>query len=175
MGRRCVICPHPERKAIDKAIANTVSYRRIAAQYQLCDKTVVRHAQQCVQSKTVRFQARLTKKAALEIITPEIEAFRAFTSHARMLAEVNQQLFLDFQSAPTLEARAGIAKILFTGLDQAAKRDGAYIKATPDPQDIANLLRATYPNLTAAELRLAAQFAPGLDADAVVASFEQSM
>src|SRR5262245_38789993 len=43
MTRRCTVCVHDERDAIDASIVNGAPYRRIATQYQLAEASVRRH------------------------------------------------------------------------------------------------------------------------------------
>lgn len=43
MPRRCTICDHPEREAIDQALVNNVSYRLIASQNNVSYKAIERH------------------------------------------------------------------------------------------------------------------------------------
>lgn len=42
-GRRCTVCQHPDRPAIDQALINRRSFRHIAAQFHLSTSALVRH------------------------------------------------------------------------------------------------------------------------------------
>jgi hypothetical protein len=43
MTRRCTVCGHPDREAIDKALVAGASFRDIAGQYKLSKSAVERH------------------------------------------------------------------------------------------------------------------------------------
>lgn len=45
MPRACTLCNHPEREAIDQALAQSTPNRRIAAQYAVTEQAVRRHKQ----------------------------------------------------------------------------------------------------------------------------------
>jgi hypothetical protein len=62
MPRRCTVCDHAEREAIDKALLGGESNRRIATQYSLSEAAVRRH-------KADHLPARLTKAKAAEEVS----------------------------------------------------------------------------------------------------------
>lgn len=66
MGRRCTICTHPERAAIDDELASgNVSLRRLALQYGLCDTSLRRHRDRHLSPALAALQAeRETADAA---------------------------------------------------------------------------------------------------------------
>src|SRR5438128_5011394 len=45
MGRRCTICAHPQRDAMDQALLTPASYRDIALQFGVSHMAVSRHKQ----------------------------------------------------------------------------------------------------------------------------------
>lgn len=44
MPRRCTICMHPEREAVNRSLVRGAPFRRIAAQFGLAESSVRRHA-----------------------------------------------------------------------------------------------------------------------------------
>src|SRR4051794_26958578 len=45
MSRRCTVCDHPEREALDRALAlDTAGFRRIAKRFGLGEASLFRHA-----------------------------------------------------------------------------------------------------------------------------------
>jgi methylthioribose-1-phosphate isomerase len=47
-GRRCTVCAHDERAAIDRALVRGAPFREVAAQYKLTKSAVERHHKQHV-------------------------------------------------------------------------------------------------------------------------------
>ena len=57
MPRRCTICAHADREAIERAIAADASLRNIAERYGTTPQTLMRHRDHCIAPKIVQLQA----------------------------------------------------------------------------------------------------------------------
>lgn len=70
MPRHCSICTHTKRKKIETSLAQGVSYRKIAGQFEASSAAVARHATGCMVSNSVAVEKARAKKIT------EVEAER---------------------------------------------------------------------------------------------------
>ena len=122
---RCIVCAHPERNIIDTHLANAGVTLQIAKQFNLSETTLRRHRTACIFALLPQVQVKHRERVT-----------QLFTHPCTVLAEVIERLYDDFKNAPTPSKRAVIARPLFVGLDQAAKRSGNYVRAAQNPSDV---------------------------------------
>ena len=68
MPRTCTICTHPERSAIEAAIAQNSSYRVISRQFSIGHDSVQRHATAHIEMAIKESQAAKEEAAALDVV-----------------------------------------------------------------------------------------------------------
>lgn len=66
-GRRCTVCIHLDRSAIDTAIVNHRPFRRIAAQFSLSLNAVIRHHEQHIPEVLARAKDEADIRHAIDI------------------------------------------------------------------------------------------------------------
>lgn len=81
MPRRCTICAHPERDALEREILYGVPYRKIAQRYGVSDASITRHVHSHMATLEQQRQARLDalKSEVAELIV----AAKAAIANAR--------------------------------------------------------------------------------------------
>ena len=90
MGRRCTVCSHPEREAIDRAIVSqSVANRELARRYGLCARAIDRHAANHV-AEDLALAQRVREEAAKK--AAGLPAKRPDTSSSKVVAEVVEDL-----------------------------------------------------------------------------------
>ena len=75
MPRRCSVCDHPERAAIDAALVEGASYRTIAHQFSLSRYAVGRHAREHLPVHLAAAQEAATAASADDLLS-QVEALR---------------------------------------------------------------------------------------------------
>lgn len=66
-GRRCTVCGHPDRPAVDQAIINHRPFRRIAAQFSLSLNAVIRHHEQHIPEVLARAKDEADVRHAIDL------------------------------------------------------------------------------------------------------------
>jgi hypothetical protein len=92
MTRVCTICRHPQRKAIDAALAALTPYRDIAERYGLSSSTLQRHKQHTASAATTEKALTVTERSQLL----KFARLRAKTAKARV-KERSARLLADFE------------------------------------------------------------------------------
>lgn len=84
-GRPCSCCSHPELRAINKAVFNRESFRTISSKYGMSDKSVYRHANNClcIDSRLLNGHAKTTQ---IIDVYAEFEEQLAFAKQLREAA-----------------------------------------------------------------------------------------
>lgn len=144
MGRNCNVCAHPEREAIDAAIAqSSIPNRRIGMQYGFSEKSIRRHAGSHVSRSLVAADhARHATRA--DAILSQILQFQAKAAELGEKAEKNR----DYRTAllGIREVRGYLELLTKVGLELAQQERGRYpttaetIAALP-PEKIAAVLK----------------------------------
>ena len=73
MPRRCTICLHKERSAIDKALVEREPFRHIASQFQVSTASLVRHSDDHLPSSLVRAQKATEAAQADELLAQVVD------------------------------------------------------------------------------------------------------
>lgn len=76
MGRRCTVCDHPQRAAIDRELARGVSLRKTAEKFGISDSAAFRHRRHHLAPHLARALEEARADRAAELV-PEREAQRA--------------------------------------------------------------------------------------------------
>lgn len=121
MPRKCTVCTHPELEAINAALVNNVSFRRIASQFSLVETSVRRHkadhlpghltqavqAEQVTHADDLLSQVRDLQAKALNILAKAEKAGELRTAlqaiaQARQNLELLANLLGKLQQTPTV-------------------------------------------------------------------------
>jgi hypothetical protein len=119
MGRRCSVCAHQERDAIDSALVRNEPNRRIAAQFALTEQSLRRHrtshvpaalaraheAAEVVQGDSLLAEARFLQARALRILRKaeqegDLRAATAAIREARASLELLARLMGELEDRP---------------------------------------------------------------------------
>ncbi len=75
MPRKCTICAHKKRSAIDKALVARQPFRTIAAQFQVSTSALVRHSDDHLPSSLVKAQ-QATEAAQADALLAQVVDLR---------------------------------------------------------------------------------------------------
>lgn len=137
MGRRCSICSHPERKAIDSALLDaSTGYRKVAKRFNLSEAATFRHRQNHLSAVVARaFETRQGPRPDPSAsIHPAIEArAHAIAKHTdEVESQKDQQAIDTYQQLRAINAaclevlrearRDGKHSILLRAVDRIARQ-----------------------------------------------------
>lgn len=69
MGRACTICCHPDREAIESALVNLVSNRRIATRFSVNEASLRRHKANCIKETVQALQEEREVQLAWNVVS----------------------------------------------------------------------------------------------------------
>ncbi len=88
MPRSCLICQHPDRESIDKALARQTSNRELARVYSLSEASIRRHKANHLPARVARAQEAEDVREALDVVR-QLKAINA--ASLRILKEAREQ------------------------------------------------------------------------------------
>lgn len=88
MPRSCLICQHPDRESIDKALARQTSNRELARVYSLSEASIRRHKANHLPARVARAQEAEDVREALDVVR-QLKAINAASLH--ILKEAREQ------------------------------------------------------------------------------------
>ena len=153
MPRRCTVCEHPDREAIDRALVGDASNRSVASLYDVSEAAVRRHksnhlparlvmaaqAEEVAEADNLLGQVRDLQQSTLDILAEAeqskqyrtaLSAIREARSNlellAKLLGELDERPALNLQISPEwLELRA----VIIGALDPYSEARGAVLRA----------------------------------------------
>ncbi len=91
MPRKCTICAHKKRSAIDKALVERPAFRNIAAQFRVSTSALVRHSDDHLPSSLVKAQ-EATEAAQADALLAQVVDLRDKALGVRGQAEASEDL-----------------------------------------------------------------------------------
>jgi hypothetical protein len=125
MPRTCTICSHTERSAIEAALVAGTSNRRIAAQFNIAEQSVRRHAGQHVKQQIAEHKDAREEAQALDVvrqlvsingttqaILAAVHKSRQYNIALRAIDRVQRQLELQAKLLGQLDERSQVNVLL---------------------------------------------------------------
>lgn len=107
----CSICQHPQRREIERALANQTSYRNITVQFETSASTVTRHVKHCIPEA---LEAARQAQAAQAGLNVEREIARIFAQINKVLDACDEWLTdPDDPEKYTLDARSSELHVIY--------------------------------------------------------------
>ncbi len=135
MGRKCLVCTHPDKKKIERQIANKLPYLRIAANFNLPDKSIAAHDKNHLKPSINKAVVEKDAELKREVIETayRAEVLLAPVEKARLM---QSKLLNIYDSTPLFQEKISAARTIAVFLAEEAKLLGSYKKDGENPETL---------------------------------------
>ncbi len=128
MPRTCTICTHPDRSAIESAIASGTSYRDIALQFSIGHMSVNRHAAEHISSTIQQTQAAKEEAQSIDVVK-QLKTINAVTIAILNEARIGKMHALALSAIDRVQKQIELQAKLLGDIDKQSpqEQDGLVI------------------------------------------------